>query len=111
MGAESNAIWTETDLAATTNSSALPVLGGTMAVVLDVTDAPGSATLDIAIQYSGDGVNWDAPASAQTFTQVTTSTVTECLRFDTYGKYFRFVATIGGSGASYDLKIVATQFT
>lgn len=65
-----------------------------------------SPTLDIKLQTSYDGSTWFDHGSA--FTQVTTSTSNQVLKFTNYGKYIRFVYTIGGTTPSFTFTLQAT---
>jgi len=59
-----------------------------------VTGAPTS--LDVKLQGSYDGTNYGDFKTALAFTQLTTATATQCLRFTFAGKWIRAVATIVG---------------
>lgn len=86
---------------ATTNGTGVDASGSReFCAVLNVSSVRGAPTsLDVSIQGSYDGTNYGDFKTALAFTQVTTGTGTECLRFTYGGKYLRAVATIVG-GAS-----------
>jgi len=67
---------------------------------LNVTTAGGS-TLDINLQGSADGKNFDDLVSgADKFTQVTTTTGHQLVKFaSNFGKYIRLKITLTGTGA------------
>ncbi len=66
-------------------------------------------SLDIKLQFSPDGKNW--MDSGDAFTQITTSDTLTLKRFTAiFGKYIRFVATVGGTNTptyNLDLTIIA----
>jgi hypothetical protein len=70
----------------------------------------GSATLDVVIQISDDGVNFITPASNYTFTQITAAG-RAFLPFTNFGKWIRAQGTLGGAqatdGFTYGVTFVA----
>ncbi|MEW5820327.1 MAG: hypothetical protein AB1782_09065 [Cyanobacteriota bacterium] len=73
-------------------------------IYLDVTAASGtSPTLDVSIQDTIDGTNWDTVAS---FTQAT-STGREVKRINNYSRYMRISYTIGGTDPDFTFSVSA----
>lgn len=74
----------------------------TLRLDLDVTAAPGSATLDVKIETSKDNATWRQIGA---FAQVTTSPVSERKSFGGCDRYVRANYDTGGSGAGYELTL------
>lgn len=66
-----------------------------------VVTAAGGTSMDVNLQGSGDGKNFDDLVSAaDKFTQVTTTTGHQLVKFaSNFGKYVRLKITLVGSGA------------
>lgn len=110
MPVETTLVFDEIAAGATLTSKPIRATGSAIGVALDVTAVSGGTpTLDVAIQWSGDGEHWDAPASAQTMTQATGATV-EVKRFDSQAGMFRAVATIAGTTPAFTFTLNVTQF-
>ena len=110
MSAQSQVLLNETAAAATVNSRSAAPLGSSIGVALDVTAVSGTPTLDVEIEWSGDGVNWVAAGTPQVLTQATTTTQ-QVVRFDCQAALFRVAATIGGTTPSFDFSVVVTHFS
>jgi len=107
MAVERIQVIDEAGATATVTSKAYPVLSPLLAVHVDVsTINSGTITLDVTVEYSADGQNWCAPASAQAVAQITTET-TESAQFTPEGAMFRLVATVGGSSPDFDFTATA----
>jgi len=93
----------ETTLTADKNGTALdrlwisstPIVVG---LAVTGTISGTSPTLDVKVQMSDDGSNWD---DVKSFTQVTTSEAREFIRILCPKKYIRAVADAGGTSPSY----------
>lgn len=86
-----------------------PISGNTP-ILLNVTAVSGTLpTMDLAMEWSADGVTWFPGQPADTFTQVT-AVVKVCKAFVTKGPHFRIVWTIGGTTPSFTFTVQAVTY-
>jgi len=99
----------ETAVATTVTSRSVTPLGSAIGVALDVTATSGTPTLDVEIEWSGDGITWTAAGTPQTLTQATGVTQ-QVIRFDCQAALFRAVGTIAGTTPTFTFTLTVTHF-
>jgi len=95
----------------TGNSAAVAVTSKELAFALHCTAAAGtSPTLDVTIEWSGDGVNFVDAGTPDAFAQLVAAG-DEVLEVTAKARYYRVVWTITGSaGQSFTFAVIATHF-
>lgn len=96
---------------ATGNTGAIAVTSKELALALHCTAAAGtSPTLDVTVEWSGDGTNFVAATVADAFAQLVAAG-DEVLELTAKARYYRLVWTITGSaGQSFTFAVIGTHF-
>lgn len=94
----------------TVNSRSVTPLGGAIGVALDVTAETGTPTLNVEIQWSGDGITWASAATPQVFSTDISTVTQEILRFDCQAALFRVQAVIAGTTPTFTFTVNVTHF-
>lgn len=83
--------------------------GNVLAFAVDVTVFTGTTpTLDIEVEWSGDGVNWGSAATPDDFVQIT-STGVQILRVEVKAPKWRLTYAIGGTTVDLDFRVDAVE--
>lgn len=84
--------------------------GDQLAIAVDVTVFTGTTpTLDLKVQWSGNGTNWGDPeAAADTFTQITATGIV-VKRFPVQAPKWRIDYAIGGTTVVLDFRLDALE--